>query len=91
MTVLYSWDSSAPGIDGAGVTGTEDSARKAAVAWMRRHRADCAVIERVRLSSSTRLIPGYLPTGYALAAERRKNHRIVWIRVQTRETELAAS
>jgi hypothetical protein len=58
---------------------------------MRRHQADRALIERVRLSTSTRLIPGYLTTGYALAAERRKNHRIVWTRVRARETELAAS
>ena len=74
-----------------GVTDTEDSAKEAAVAWMRRHQADCAVIERVRLSTSTRLVPGYLSTGYVLAAERRKNHRIVWTRVRVRETELAAS
>jgi hypothetical protein len=91
MTVLYSWDASVPGIDAGGVTHTEDAAKTAVVTWMRAHGANYAVMERVRLTSSTRLILCYHPTGYRLVAQRRKNNRIVWTRVRTRETELAAS
>ena len=91
MTFLYSWDASVPGRDAGGVTHTEDAAKAAAVAWMRGHGADCAVVERVRLASSTRLVPAYVPTGYVLAAWRRKNNRIAWTRVHTPEAEQAAS
>lgn len=91
MTVLYSWDASAPGIDAGGVTHTEDAAKTAVIDWMRAHGADNAVMERVLLTSSTRLIPDYLPTGYRLTAQRRKNNQIVWTRARARETDQAAS
>jgi hypothetical protein len=50
MTFLHRWDASVPGHDGGGVTGSSaDSAKAAAEAWIRRHRADAARPERIRL------------------------------------------
>jgi hypothetical protein len=87
MIVLYSWDASVPGINAGGITHTQDAAKTAVIDWMRANGAECAVMERVLLASSAGLIPSYLPTGYRLAAQRRKNNRIVWTRVHAPKTD----
>jgi hypothetical protein len=87
MIVLYSWDASVPGIDAAGVTHTQDAAKAAVVDWMRAHGGERAVVERVRLGSNSGLIPSYLPTGFHLVAQRRRNNRIVWTQVHAPKTD----
>lgn len=66
MTLLCTWESSAPGIKGSGVSGDMDAAAAAAQKWMRDHGAQVARLEVVELVvGAASLVPAYRPTGAA--------------------------
>lgn len=79
MTVLWTWDSSAPGVEGGGVCGEEDQAKRAAVAWMLAHGAESGLVELVRLAVGARsLQPRHEPAGVTLEARRGRDGRVRW-------------
>jgi len=49
VTVLYTWDSSAPRAGGGGVADTEDRAKQDADKWMLKHHAETARLAEVTL------------------------------------------
>ena len=73
--IRWTWDSSAPGAEGCGVSDGEDEARAAAVAWMREHQATVARAEPVRLDA---VELAYVPAGRAIMAARDGGDRITW-------------
>jgi len=73
--IRWTWDSSAPGAEGCGVTEGQVEARAAAVAWMREHHATAARAAPVRLDA---LELAYVPAGRAIEAARDGENRITW-------------
>lgn len=66
MTVLWTWDASAPGAGGSGVSADPNSAREAARAWMRANQADAGLVEEVQMAvGSGTLLTRYERTGTA--------------------------
>lgn len=66
MTLLCTWASSAPGVEGSGVSGDPDAASRAAQEWMQDHGAQVARLELVELVvGAASLVPAYRPTGSA--------------------------
>jgi hypothetical protein len=64
VTLLYTWKSSAPGVEGSGVSGDQDAACRAAQEWMLGHGARTARLEMVELVvGAASLVPAYRPTG----------------------------
>lgn len=79
VTGLWTWDSSVPGAEGAGVCDDEDRAKRAAAAWMTAHGADSGVVELVRLAAGGRtMVPHHEPTGVTLRARRGRDGRVRW-------------
>ena len=79
MTLLGTWDASAPGRSAAGVCAGPEAARVAAGAWMRAHQGDCGLVEEVRLSMGTAsLQTRYERTGRAWRATRHLDGRVVF-------------
>lgn len=63
---LCTWESSAPGAEGSGVSGDPDAACRAAQEWMRDNGAQLARLELVELvTAGASLVPAYRPTGAA--------------------------
>jgi hypothetical protein len=92
VIILYIWDASAPGTDGGGVTDDHDSAKTAAVAWMRAHKTDTARVEQVQLAlGGGGLLTTHEHTGRTWIAQRQGNHHITWTRHDHIAPELAAS
>lgn len=73
--ITWTWESSAPGAEGCGVSGGEEEAKAAAAAWMREHLATAARAEPVRLDA---LELAYVPAGRAIEAARDGGNRITW-------------
>ena len=79
MTLLASWDASAPGCAAGGVCADPEAARTAAGAWMRGHGGDCGLVEEVRLSiGAASLLTRYERTGKAWRATRHRDGRVVF-------------
>ena len=73
--IRWTWDSSAPGAEGCGVSDGEAQAREAAAQWMTEHQATAARAEPVRLDA---LELAYVPAGRAIEAVRDADNRITW-------------
>jgi hypothetical protein len=65
--IWWTWDSSAPGAQGCGVSDREGGAMAAAAAWMREHRATVARAAPVSLDA-VELV--YVPAGRGVEAVR---------------------
>lgn len=79
MTVMWTWDSSAPAAAGSGVCGEVGQAQRAASAWMRANGADSGTVEQVRLAvGAGNLLTRHEPTGVILRARRYRNGRVRW-------------
>ena len=79
VTLLGTWDASAPGRSAGGVCAGTDAALAAAGAWMRAHGGDCGLVEEVRLAMGTAsLQTRHERTGRAWRAKRRRDGRIVF-------------
>ena len=65
--IRWTWDSSAPGAQGCGVSDGEYGAMAAAAAWMLAHRATVARAEPVRLDV---VELAYIPAGRPIVAAR---------------------
>jgi hypothetical protein len=73
--ITWTWESRGPGAEGCGVSGGEDEAKAAAVAWMREHSATTARAEPVCLDV---MESAYVPVGRAIEAARRGDNWITW-------------
>jgi hypothetical protein len=71
----WTWESSAPDAGGCGVSGDEDGAKAAAVAWMREHEATAARAEPVQLDV---MEWAYVPAGQAIEAAALDDNQITW-------------
>lgn len=71
----WTWESSAPGAGGCGVSGDEEDAKAAAVAWMLEHQATAGRAEPVRLDV---MESAYVPAGQAIEAAAHDGNRITW-------------
>jgi hypothetical protein len=64
VTLLFTWEASAPGVKGSGVSSDEDAACRAAQEWMQDNGARVARLELVELVvGAASLVPTYRPTG----------------------------
>jgi hypothetical protein len=71
----WTWESSAPGAGGCGVSGDEEDAKAAATAWMRKHQATAARAEPVQLDV---MESAYVPAGRAIEAAAHDDNQITW-------------
>jgi hypothetical protein len=71
----WTWESRAPGAGGCGVSGDEDGAKAAAVAWMREHEATAARAEPVQLDV---MEAAYVTAGQAIEAATNDDNWITW-------------
>jgi hypothetical protein len=79
VTLLWTWEASAPGTAAVGVSEDMAQARRAASRWMCAHRANARMIEEVRLAVGVRgLLPLHERTGVALRARRDRKGRVRW-------------
>jgi hypothetical protein len=79
VIVLWTWESSAPGVAGSGVCEDKGRAQRTASAWMRANGADSGSAAEVRLAAGARtLVPHHEPTGVALRARLGPNGRVRW-------------
>jgi hypothetical protein len=78
----WTWEATAEGGAGCGLSDDEGRAREAAEAWLRKHPGATAVLDAARLWDGTATLSAYWARyGCARRSRRLQDGRIVWARI----------
>lgn len=77
--IAWSWEATAPGSGGCGVSDDEDKAREAAEAWLAANPGGTAVLGPARLTDGTAALSAHWDrAGFAQRSRRLPDGRIGW-------------